>query len=100
VRRLGGAVALAALLMALPAPALAAPEEGSAAFSGVLVLDWIQGVLVRLGFVVSVPDPSDEPTNVHQRARDVMDPDGVASYGDTNLTETPQTLVERQGTDD
>lgn len=100
VRRLGGAVALAALLIALPAPALAAPAEGSPALSGAVVLDWIQAFLARLG-VVAIPmrSVSDGPESLTQRAREVMDPDGVAGYGDSNLGGTAETLVVTRSTD-
>jgi hypothetical protein len=84
VRRLGGAVALAALLIALPAPALAASAEGSPAFSGAVVLDWIQAFLARIGVVperAPVAEVEDTPSGIHQRLGSDMEPNGVLSNG-------------------
>lgn len=83
-RRLCGATALAALLLALPAPVLAAPAQGPPAASGALVLDWIQGLLARLG-VSSVPaaevEVGETPSSIHQRLGSDMEPNGVLGQG-------------------
>lgn len=85
LRRLAGVLALLALLTALPAPALAAPAGDAQAGPHLVVLDWFQGLLARLGFAQVAPSPGQEtPASHHQSLGGRMDPDGVSSQGSTD----------------
>lgn len=97
-RRWAGVLALLALMAALPAPVLAAPAEAPSAFSGAIVLDWIQGLLARLG-VADLPAASlpEAPASVQERLGHGLDPDGVASYGDTTTSDGSETLKLEDG---
>lgn len=96
VRRFAGGLVVLAFLAAVAAPAQAAPR-GSATPAEVeyRLLEWVQDVLARLGFVIPKPAPAPEEEDglraVYGRDGCYVDPGGTPCSEDESTVAPPDT---------